>query len=476
MLKRTVQKWIAIGLVAVSGSVFAWGPETQRSVVTSAGHVFSRNSKIPLTNLIKYVHEGAQISGEEEDALYLQFQVDPIRTVQREMFLLQGIKSNRVDPYFAYRLGALGKKIVEMSAPLQSGNAAVREQYYADADANINKTQLKGSKRNLVEPQLYFPRLVRLSQENNQAIIVDYRAGMGFSGIGGKLLAIDASRAVDAVADVWFTIFRAQVDFVDISRSDMRKYMLSAIEFYLKKNNIAEVNDVYVRAKEKYILTPEMKQTIGDLYYDNEFFEEALMVYGELLEDDPGIREVKKRIAEYYVRVGEEALVEDELETAQEAFAIAVESDKLHPEAQRQLVMANRAIEKRDARHVHTRELIELAQQGEMDAEDAEIRRDYARSIQYLKTSEGYYGQVTEEFADLAKAAKIGLRSVRIQLNDMKRALVNNAQLLSGSGFAYDARKLSVGVGDTREAAMKAALKAEYKQALEALPREIEQP
>jgi hypothetical protein len=120
--------------------------------------------------------------------------------------------------------------------------------------------------------------------------------------------------------------------------------------------------------------------------------------------------------------------------------------------------------------------LIELAQQGEMDAEDAEIRRDYARSIQYLKTSEGYYGQVTEEFADLAKAAKIGLRSVRIQLNDMKRALVNNAQLLSGSGFAYDARKLSVGVGDTREAAMKAALKAEYKQALEALPREIEQP
>jgi len=455
---------------------FGWGPETQRSVVSSAGHLFSRSSSIPLVNLIDYVHQGVGISDAEDQALFLGYGVDPVRSIQREMFLLQGVKSNRVDPYFAYRMGALGKKVVELLAPMRDANASVRERYNADVEERIGRVRLQPSKRILVEPQLYFARLVRQATDNDTAIVVDYRSGLGIDGIAGKLLTRDASRAVDAVVDVWYTIFRSRVDFVDISRTDMREYMLSAIDFYLKKGNIAEVNDVYVRAKAKFILTPNMKRIVGDLYYDNGYFQEALMVYGELLAENPGLRQVSKRIAEYHVSVGEEALTNQNLEDAREAFTLAVQADVLHPEAQRKLVLTNRAIEKREGRFAHQKGLIEAAQRSEMDAEESELSRDYARSIQYLRASERNYNEVTGEFAELRRLANVGTRSVQMRLTQMKKALVENAQLLSGSGFTYDAKQLASGVGDTGIEAMTSTLKADYRSVLEEVAGEIEIP
>lgn len=474
LLKQGFIRWISVVTVgAMACPAFGWGPETQRSVVFSAGHVFSRSSSIPLVNLIDYVHEGAGISDSEDRVLFLEFGVDPVRSIQREMFLLQGVKSNRVDPYFAYRMGALGKKIVELVAPMRDGNAPVRERYYADVEEQIGRVRLQLSTRNLVEPQLYFARLLRQAKENDSAIVVDYRSGLGIDGIAGKLLTKDASRAVDAVVDVWYTIFRSQVNSVDISKTDMRKYMLSAIDFYLKNSNIAEVNDVYVRAKAKRVLTPNMKRIIGDLYYDNGYFDEALMVYGELLAENPGLREVSKRIAEYHVSVGEEALANQNLEDARDAFALAVRSDVLHPEAQRKLVLTNRAIEKRQDRFAHQQELIELAQRSEMDAEDSEMRRDYARSIQYLRASERNYNEVTGEFPGLRRQANVGSRSIQIRLIQLKKALVDNAQLLSGSGFSFDAKQLASGVGDTSREAMISTLKADYRRMLEEISGEI---
>lgn len=477
MLKLRITKWIAAGLIgSVALPATAWGPDTQRTVVSSAGHVFSRNSSIPLTNLIDYVNMGANISRAEDDVLFSGFEIDPVRTMQREIFLLQGIKSSRVDPYFAFRLGALGKKITEFMAPMQGEDPAIRDTYYADVEAAINGVRLQSERRDIVEPQLYFARVYREAQANNSAIAVDYRSGLGFKGIGGKTLSSDASRAVDVVADVWYTIFRSQVDSIDISKSDMREYMLASIDFYLRNKNIAEVNDVYARAKTKNILTLEMKNTIGDLYYDNGFYPEALMVYGELLAEDPGLREVSKRIAEYHVSVGEEKLRDENLESAREAFLLAVESDGLHPEAQRNLVLTTRSIEKRDERYAQALAYIELAQRAEMDAEESGVRRDYAESIQYLRESEQNYSLVTDEFADPRRQANIGLKSVQSRLNEMKKALVENAQLLSGSGFTVDARKLVSGVGDTSNDAMTSALKADYKSALEQLTAEMNQP
>lgn len=477
-LKRFIPasvKAIALTTILImSVPAFAWGPATQQSIVSASGHLFSRNSAIPLSNLMEFVVEGSRLSAEEDRELYLGFEVDPVQSIQREMFLLQGVKSNRIDPYFAYRLGALGKKVVQHVAPMRDADASVRAQYYADVDEQITRVRLTNASRNLVDPASYFAILNRQSQENNRTILVDYRSGLGIKGIAGAGLSRDASRAVDAVADVWFTIFQANVDIVDISRSDMRDFMLDSVEYYVKSNRIGEIRDVYTRAGEKGLLDQEMQQTIGNLYYDNGYYKEALAVYDDLLEDNPRIPEVNKRIADYHVEQGKKFLADGDLEEAERAFQSGVDADLLSDDAQRNLVMTSREIEKRDTRFGEQKIFNETAKQSEMEAEAADRARDYVQAIQYLADARDRYSAVTEEFPALAREASVGLRNVEIQLDQMKGSLVANAQLLSGSGFAYDARQLANTSTPLPTDALRSLLKSDYENALDALPNLVD--
>ncbi|MFP6583823.1 MAG: hypothetical protein VCD00_14885 [Candidatus Hydrogenedentota bacterium] len=454
--------------------VFAWGSTTQRSVVSAAGHIFTRNSAIPLTNLMGYVNEGAQISEEEDRKLYLQFTVDPVQAIQREMYLLQGVRTDRIDPYFAYRLGALGKKVVQYVSPMRDTRVDVHNQYDADVEKMIGGVSLENATRNLVEPAAYFTVVSRQAQQNNEMILVDYRSGLGIDGVAGAGLSKDVSRAVDAVADVWFTIFRSQVDLANISHTDMRDFMLLSIEFYVKTENVAEVQDVYARAGEKGLLSPEMKQTIGNLYYDNGYYEVALLVYDDLLQGNIRIPDVNRRIADYHVSVGKGLLADGELESAQEAFQKAADADTLNDDAQRQLVMATREIEKRDTRFAEQKIFNEIGKRAELDAEAAEQSRDYVQAMQYLRDAQDRYAGVTDEFPDLEREASVGLRTVEIQMSQMKNALVANAQLLSGSGFAYDARKLAGSSDSLATDALKAILEDDYQSAIQELSRTIQ--
>lgn len=474
LVPHQIKRVLLGAMLCTTLPAFSWEPVTQQSVVLAAGHMFTRNSAIPLTNLMEYVNEGAQISEEEDRKLYLQFTVDPVQAIQREMFLLQGVKTDRIDPYFAYRLGALGKKVVQHVSPMRNTPVDVRNQYDADVGKIIGRVSLENATRNLVEPAAYFSVVTRQAQQNNQMILVDYRSGLGINGLAGAVLSKDVSRALDAVADVWFTIFRSQVDLANISRTDMRDFMLLSIEFYVKTENVAEVQDVYARAGKKGLLTPDMKQTIGNLYYDNGYYEQALLVYDDLLQGNIRIPDVNRRIADYHVSVGKGSLADGELEAAQEAFQMATEADTLNDDAQRQLVMATREIEKRDTRFAEQKIFNETGKRAELDAEAAEQSRDYVQAMQYLRDAQNRYAGVTDEFPDLEREASVGIRTVEIQMTQMKNALVANAQLLSGSGFAYDARSLA-GSSDSLVAdALKAILQDEYQSAIQELSRTIQ--
>ena len=471
---QSLRRTLTAVLVATAGPAMAWGPDTHESVVSAAGHIYSRNSPVPLTNLMSYIRQGATIGEEEDRALYLQYSVDPVQAIQREMFLLQGVRSDRVDPYFAYRLGALGKKVVEHVAPMRDGSAAIREQYYADVDRAVSRVSLTGSTRNIVEPAAYFGVINREAQSNNGTIAVDYRSGVGFDGLASSNLSKDVSRAVDCVADVWYTIFQSNVEFIDISRSDMRNYMLSSIEFYLKSGNVSEVEDVYVRARQMNLLDAEMKEKVGNYYYDNEYFEEALAVYDELLATNPRIPDVSRRISDYHVSLGKRALNRNDLDAAQVSFQDAVNADQLNEDAQRQLVTTTRAIEKREARYVEQQGHNEAGQRLLLEAEGADQRREYAQAIQYLRDAQDRYSNVTTEFEDLNTDAVIGRRRVQVKLDQMKGGLVNNAQLLSGSGFAYDARLLAEMSGDLSEETLRTILEQNYRSAIDAAADSID--
>jgi len=455
--------------LAATPSAVAWGPVADRSIVSAGTHVLSRDPEFNLQPLLRNVLDGAGLSEDELNALHPSYAVDPVGAITREMILLQALRGPRIDPYFAFRLGALGKMVASTTAPLAKASPAIRERYYEDVDARIDGVDLEMGRRKLVDPRPYFSRLEDQADQNANTIAVDYRGGVGFDGFARSSLSQDASRSVNAVADVWYTILTSQVTTQTQPREDKRAYLLDAIRFHLDRGNLEEVEATYDTIREEQLLDANMLKRIGDAYYDAGLFQQAIEAYQSVLERDPGRRDVVERVSEYYVMVGDDAADEGDFEDAREAYEDALAANTLHPSAQRKLLDVEARIFARDERLLNQRLALEQAREFEKRAEEASIRRDYARAINLLREAEQRYQRVTNEFPNEAKTANIGLRGVSLRLRELKEELIANSQNLSGTGFAADADRLVGGVKGLSREALREMVEREYEDALRAL-------
>jgi tetratricopeptide (TPR) repeat protein len=463
----------AVILAVAAFPAHAWGPVTQVSITSAAAHVVSQDGTIPIVRLQSYIRQGASIPDSLEQRIFPQSDIDPLSAIQREMYLLQGVRTDRIDPYFAYRLGALGKLIVQYVAPLSSGNPSIRAQYYADVEKSIQGVKLNNTARNIVDPRAYFAVLTRQSWGQDTTIAVDYQSGLGFNGVARSGLSGAATLAVDAVADVWFTIFRSQVTLADVSRSDIRRYVLDAFRFYLDQGMLNEVDDLYARSLRKGLFDQDAHKELGDLLFAEEHFERAIEQYDIVLKANPDRRDVTVRIANYYVSVGDNEMQRGKLEQARDAYKEAADLDPLHPDAQRKYIKTQSLITKRDERKAGQQLRIANARQMATQAESAALERNYARAIGLLREAEQNYQGVTDEFPAEFSRAESGLRNVRMVLRDMKKGLIENAQTLSGSGFSRDVRaiaNLPIGVEDD---ALRSLLESEYQGAVRTLEQQL---
>ncbi|MCH8204164.1 MAG: hypothetical protein IID09_03325 [Candidatus Hydrogenedentes bacterium] len=471
--RRRTSLLIATMLILPVGSASAWGPVTQISITTTAAHVLARDDEYPLTKLLQYVRQGAEVSPAVQNEMHPLFEIDSVGAIQREMFLLQSVRGDRVDPYFVYRLGVLGKLVVQASAPLANSGTRVRELYYADVERGIDGVGLEVRPRKHVDPRAYFTFITSEASKNDQTIIIDYQGGIGFRGYAASALSIDASRSVNAVADVWYTILSSAAPAFELSPSNMREYTLGAVRFYLSVRNLREVDAAYEKAEARGILTIDVQKSIGDLFFDAGLAERAIDEYRKVLTRSPGRRDVTERMSRHYELVGDEALSHQNLKDARDAYAKALQVDSLHPLAQRKLFDVEARIFARDERLVAQRIATDEAGELENRAKEAAIRRDYAQAIALLRQAEQLYGIVTDEFPVQARTASIGLRNVVASMRELKQELITNAQSLSGTGFRFDARHLAAATGDKNQQALQDMLSAEYGRALQELRRQV---
>ena len=475
--KQGLARWCALCMTAlVAFPASAWGPKTKASVVLSSGHVFSKRSNVPNGQLQEYLKLGVYLSAEDELALYPDFSSHPINSIQREIYLLQSIKSDSIDPYFVYRMGALGKKVVELMAPMRSATPALRDAYYSDVEKSIARVNLTAKDVQVVNSRDYFTLRMRAAAENDRVISYDYKGSIRFQGVAGKSIHKDTSRAVAAVADVWHTIFTSPVNSVNISKSDMREYVLKAIDFHLKRNEIKNVKNVYKLAETKGIMTAEIRKKAGDLYYDNEYYEEALHIYHALLSENPRQRDVSNRVAQYHILMGDRATKAGNLEDARDAYQLAVQADAFEDEGSIKLTTMDITIQERDNRNIAQQKMIALAQTLVADANDAGRNRDYAAAIKLLQQAQTEYAGVTDEFPQLSKKKTLGMYTLKRNMTTMKESLIKNTQQLSGSGFVYDAKRLASMTEDIAPSALHSILKAEYESAVKDIGKTIATP
>ncbi len=112
------------GVLAFAAPAGAWGPKTQLAIVTNALHLLSKTSNIPLERLERHLRDGAMVSLSGLERIYARIEDDPTAAIESEMYLLETAQSGRVDPYFAFRLGTLGKLVAEAVSPMRGENAS----------------------------------------------------------------------------------------------------------------------------------------------------------------------------------------------------------------------------------------------------------------------------------------------------------------------------------------------------------------
>lgn len=463
-------------IVSLGLPVGAWGPLTQASLVSTAVYVISSDGNIPLSNLLRYVRAGSEIDDATERELFPNFDIDPIGMVETQMYLLQAVRRDRIDPYYAFRLGALGKIIARTTATMANANPTYRKMYFDDVDKHIRRTEMDRAKRIEVDPQAYFSRAVRIANEQAETIERDYQSGLGFQGYASASLSMDASRSVNAITDVWYTILSNPVAFINISKTHMREYGRRSLAFYLKQGNLTEAREAYSRIQSSGILTADLQKVIGDMFLEAGLAERAMDEYRAVLSLHPERRDVKIKIAQHYAAVGEQALENGQLEASRDAFQLALQADMLHPDAQARLLDVKRLITKREENLAVAREALEMARQVEARAASEESQGDFARAYATLAIAREHFLRVPGEFGVEAKQAELGLKNVDIRMIALKRELIQNAQLLSGSGFQRDARYLTKGVQNVQEEALKAMMNDEFHRAITMWQQDIASP
>ena len=454
---------IAAGSLCASPDAMAWGPKSQGLIVSSAARVLSQEKNIPLTRLQADIDRGVQIESAELAKLIPVASANPLAAIQAEMYLLQSVKGDRVDPYFAYRLGVLGRLVADATGPLANARASVRNAYYADTDQNVTRITLKTNPRRTVDPATYFPEVERLANQQSDLIIKDYEAGLGFAGIAKASMQSDVNRSIDAVADVWFTVLSGSVVVANVSESQVRNFAVSALEFYVNRGNTSEADATYNKLESMGMQTLELRERIGDMYFAAGSFDRAMEEYTEILEQDPGKKNVAQKIAAHYVTVGDKAMELNRLEAAYEAYAKAAETDKLNGPAQVKVVEAGRAIEERDARMKVAEDALTAGDALQTEAEQESRRNNFAKAMELLTLADASYGSVTDEFPDLNREALSARNTVASRLQEIRTSLRDGSGNLSGSGSTMLAKKLATDAAkSTAGDALKALIAAQY--------------
>ncbi len=433
----------ALLLAVFSAPAYAWNPKTASSIVSGAAQMMAKENNIPLTNLLGDVKAGAEASTGVIEKLIPSSASNPINAVESEMYLLEAVHGTRVDPYFAYRLGALGQLIANATSPMPTATTVYRSQYYADVDAHIASASIESSTRRTVDAVSYITALQSSAEARQTVLEADYKSGLGFDGTASQTLSQEVSRSMNAVADVWYTILSGKARVVNVSKEQMRDYFGGAVIFYVERGHAREAEASYERIKALGLLEPDFQKHIGDIFYDGGLYERAIQEYQSVLKQQPGRRDIAERLAAYYVTTGDEALDAGNLEDARMAFEKAVQADALNAEAKGKLIQAQSQLDDKTERMGAAQGAVETAVALEKQAEDLAAGSKVYDALETLKKARELYSSVGIEFSEQNRIAEAGIKAIESRMEQLRIQFLASAQNLSGAGSTGNAHILA---------------------------------
>lgn len=455
----------------------AWGAKAEMALVTTALHMLSKDVNLPLTRYDKELREGALLGEDQLRRMVPAMASSPTRAIESEMALLQTMRGDKIDAYFVYRLGVLGKLVARATAPMSTASAVYRNLYYADVERSFQSAALDVQKRMSVDPMSYLPPLMTAATANDATIEREYQSGLGFKGMATLSFSRDVNRSVAAVADIWFTVLSGRGVAGGVSEAQRRDYVLDAYRFYIDRGNMAELDAVAARLDTLVQPNTDLRVKIGDLYYDAGMAERAVKEYEAVVAQEPDRKDVADRIAKYYLDKGEDAMKKDRLESARDLFAKASDTNPLHPDAERLRIEADSMINARDSRQEANRAFLTQAAGLQSEAEQEALRGHYAEAMAMLDQAGQLVQQVSDEFPQESSQRERSLREIDFRMQEYRTELVNTAQRFSGAGDALDVMATAKARGrELDKQLLQSVANASFNSAMQSLESETGNP
>jgi hypothetical protein len=332
-------------------------------------------------------------------------------------------------------MGMLSALVADMVLPFgiegDAENPLLKDQMQSDIDDRVAQFTFTPAARTLTyvnQARAYFDSRRPYYEQNKQMIADDYRRGIGAKGLiaeGGQAFF---GRSIEAVADVWNTILYMSASSVSPGRNAAAWYFVDEVRYLLhQKHNFYQSTLTYKNFEKMNPRLADAIEKMGDLFYafdstdaQNRGVEEWKKAY-EIAGAER--RRIGKKLAEYFIRVGEgylaRAKADDDLPNALEAFTTALEFDQSNDLAASRINETNNAITARQERRTMNVNMIAAAEKVMTQAEASNVAADYANAIATYKQAQSLFEAVDTEFPDQANAASDSVKTIQKNITDI---------------------------------------------------------
>ena len=452
MMFRIVAVAICIGMFAQDAS--AWGQQARQAIALAALQLVRR--EVPdafIAGEINYEQDlmsgavdGAEIFG---DDVPLYIDVQTVDAVGTEIQILREARARGAGSHFAYRMGVLSALVSDVILPFgfsyTEEEDVLRDQIRADLEKQVRAfsySPLKGTFHYVRSPRLFFDAKRSFFHDDRRLLADEYARGRGYDGFLAEAGPVYFDRAVQAVADVWYTVFLEQGSPTDVKPStrQLSFYYIDEIAYLL------EVMKSMQYADRAYKLFEEINPSlwlayveIGDLFYEFGSEEGKLRAVEEwkIAQGVPGKarRLASQRLGAHFISEGERLFLrslgpdalESDLPDALRSFGDALRFDRTNNEAARRISETSVAINERRQKYELQQRFIDNAMGIIKFAERSRMDKDFASAITSYNQALNLVELITPDFKNLHATGRETSSTIRKDIKSVISEVLDTA-------------------------------------------------
>jgi len=336
-------------------------------------------------------------------------------------------------PYFAFRMGILGRIAADLSFPFpvvgtESTDQLTMQQFESDVDRITYTVNYQEEARRLVlEPGRYFPP--KRTDLEAARLLIDqaYENGEGFNGFARRAAEREFNRAIESVSDLWHTVLdqTAVVYQSPPNRTSVENYHFQEIAYFLEVGRPTGAVQAVQEMESRGLLGVANGLKAAKLFYNADRHDEALTFFNEVLRLDPGNDEARTLMTDHYVKLGEDLIEAQAYDSARDSLSSALGVSPQDDRVAERLQEVSRLIVQRESRRARATRNVSEGNRLLAEARTYVMQRDFAGALDSYNTAAMRYQAVGREFPAQQGEAAVQLSSLQESLGRLRLDLVN---------------------------------------------------